>query len=81
MLTDYQYFTSLYAATLQDDGIEYHKGRKPGGGDRSEKNLKSVAGITVPLDVDSQTLDVDINTVALHVASEDMGRRPVESES
>ena len=27
LLTDYQYFTSLYAATLQDDGVEYHRGR------------------------------------------------------
>ena len=32
LLTDYQYFTSLYAATLQDDGIEYHRGRRGGGG-------------------------------------------------
>lgn len=23
LLTDYQYFTSLYGATLQDDGVEY----------------------------------------------------------
>lgn len=32
LLTDYQFFTSLYAATLQDDGIEYHRGRGRGGG-------------------------------------------------
>ena len=34
LLTDYQYFTSLYAATLQDDGVEYHRGRRGGGGGR-----------------------------------------------
>src|SRR6202522_848739 len=31
LLTDYQYFTSLYAATLQDDGIEYVRGGKSRG--------------------------------------------------
>src|ERR1700678_556754 len=31
LLTDYQYFTSLYAATLQDDGIEYVRGAKSRG--------------------------------------------------
>ena len=35
LLTDYQYFTSLYAATMQDDGIEYHRGRRGGGGGKS----------------------------------------------
>jgi hypothetical protein len=34
LLTDYHCFTSLYAATLQDDGIEYHKGRRRGGNDK-----------------------------------------------
>ena len=34
LLTDYQYFTSLYAATLQDDGVEYHRIRR-GGGNKS----------------------------------------------
>ena len=34
LLTDYHCFTSLYAATLQDDGIEYHKGRRRGGSDK-----------------------------------------------
>ena len=37
LLTDYHYFTSLYAATLQDDGIEYHRsGRGRGGGPPTE---------------------------------------------
>jgi hypothetical protein len=31
LLTDYHCFTSLYTTTLQDDGIEYHKGRRGGG--------------------------------------------------
>ena len=30
LLTDYQYFTSLYAATLQDDGVEYYHNRRAG---------------------------------------------------
>jgi hypothetical protein len=32
LLTDYHYFTSLYAATLQDDGVEYNRNRRGGGG-------------------------------------------------
>ena len=32
LLTDYAYFTSLYAAMLQDDGVEYHQGKRTGGG-------------------------------------------------
>jgi hypothetical protein len=32
LLTDYHYFTSLYAATLQDDGIEYNRSRRGGKG-------------------------------------------------
>ena len=32
LLTDFNYFMSLYAATLQEDGVEYQKPRRPGGG-------------------------------------------------
>jgi hypothetical protein len=35
LLTDYHCFASLYAATLQDDGIEYHKGRRRGNSDKA----------------------------------------------
>jgi len=31
VLTDYQYFASLYAATMQDDGVEYKRARKGDG--------------------------------------------------
>ena len=33
LLTNYQYFASLYAATMQDDGVEYKQVKKFGGGD------------------------------------------------
>lgn len=36
LLTDYHYFSSLHAATLQDDGIEYHRGKKSGKGNRPD---------------------------------------------
>ena len=32
LLTNYHYFTSLYAATLQDDGVEYKRGGRGRGG-------------------------------------------------
>jgi hypothetical protein len=41
LLTDYHYFTSLYAATLQDDGVEYRKGgRGRGGGTLGEPKME-----------------------------------------
>jgi len=32
LLTDYQYFISLYITTLQDDGVEYERPKHSGGG-------------------------------------------------
>ena len=31
LLTDYQYFVSLYAATMQDDGVEYKQAKQQWG--------------------------------------------------
>jgi hypothetical protein len=42
LLTDYQYFTSLYAATLQDDGVEYHRNRRGGKGSKPGETKEEV---------------------------------------
>jgi hypothetical protein len=42
LLTDYHCFTSLYAATLQDDGIEYHKNRRRGNSDKTGESKGEV---------------------------------------
>lgn len=42
LLTDYQAFTSLYAATLQEDGVKYRRNRKGGGGNKSGSSKDEV---------------------------------------
>ena len=81
MLTNYQYFTSSYAATLQDDGVEYHKGPEEVEINWKNPGLKFVADIMAPQGVASLTQDANINTSVSRVVRADMERRPVESEN
>jgi len=42
LLTDYQFFTSLYAATRQDDRVEYKKPKKFNEGGQALKSKSEV---------------------------------------
>lgn len=84
LLTDYAYFTSLYAATLQDDGVEYHRGRRSGGEkedlEEEVRNPRSALGTTARRVVGSHIQDVITCTPASCVEKEVMASTFVASE-
>ena len=76
LLTDYHYFTSLYATTLQDDGIEYHRaGRGRGGGPPTEPKTEVCLRfffLTARKVADSQKQGVNTDMFAKDAEKQDM---------
>jgi hypothetical protein len=80
LLTDYQYFTSLYAATLQDDGVEYHRNRQGGGNKPSGPRTEVCLQFNSQAECRFSESACKYNTLACPATCPVMARHPVKKE-